>query len=323
MPKLPAIVLLMLVSTGVFSQATVNDTVQPPDTVTVGIYITSIHDIDFKQKEYTLNCWLWLIYKNKAFNFAQNLEVPTAKTVSRSFDTTTIRPDSSIYMIMKLQCVMKDSWKIANFPFDRQRLRFFIENSQFDSSKLVFKADTLGKHFDKYALNGWVVDNVRLIDTSKHYETAFGDDSAPSPHAIYGQFRVIIDITRNAGSLFWKMFLGMYIAFLISYTCFYIHHDGIDSRFGLSVGALFAAIGNKYIIDSSLPESTSFTLVDTLHGLTLFFIFCVVACTTVSLRLVKKGQQSKAARFDMIAAQVLLFLYIALNIYFITDAASG
>ena len=36
-----------------------------PDTVQAGIYITSIHDIDFKEKEYTTNLWLWLKYKNK------------------------------------------------------------------------------------------------------------------------------------------------------------------------------------------------------------------------------------------------------------------
>jgi hypothetical protein len=37
---------------------------QKPDTVKVGIYITSIHDIDFKQKEYAITFWLWLKYKN-------------------------------------------------------------------------------------------------------------------------------------------------------------------------------------------------------------------------------------------------------------------
>ena len=31
-----------------------------PDTVKVGVYLTSIHAIDFKQKEYALNLWLWL-----------------------------------------------------------------------------------------------------------------------------------------------------------------------------------------------------------------------------------------------------------------------
>jgi len=89
-----------------------------PDTVTTGIYITSIHDIDFKQKEFTINCWLWLKYKNKAFNFAENLEVPNAKTVVKSF-TTTDSSNGRIYMMMKLQCVMKDAWRISHFPFDR------------------------------------------------------------------------------------------------------------------------------------------------------------------------------------------------------------
>jgi L-asparagine transporter-like permease len=115
----------------------------------------------------------------------------------------------------------------------------------------------------------------------------------------------------------------MYIAFLIAYICFYIHTDGIDSRFGLSVGSLFAVIGNKYIIDSALPESTSFTLVDTLHGLTLFCIFAVIAATAYSLRLVKLEKAKQAARFDMFAAQTVLVIYVALNIYFITKASTS
>jgi hypothetical protein len=96
----------------------------------------------------------------------------------------------------------------------------------------------------------------------------------------------------------------------------------MDSRFSLSVGALFAVIGNKYIIDSSLPESTSFTLVDTLHGLTLFCILVIVAATAYSLVLVKKGDLKKANRFDMLTAQILLLIYVIANIYFIVKAAS-
>src|SRR5450432_704332 len=127
---------------------------EKPDTVKTGIYITSIHDIDFKQKEYTIDLWLWLKYKNKAFDFVQNLEIPQAKTVVKSFSTI----DSSgnnIYLLMKLQCLMKDSWKIANFPFDHQNLRFSIENSQYDYRSLVFATDTLGKHYDpRFVLPG-------------------------------------------------------------------------------------------------------------------------------------------------------------------------
>jgi hypothetical protein len=104
--------------------------------------------------------------------------------------------------------------------------------------------------------------------------------------------------------------------------CFYIHTDSIDSRFGLSVGALFAVVGNKYIIDATLPESTSFTLVDTLHGITLLFILMVIISTAYSLRLVKGDKLKDAKRFDLLCAQVLLASYLILNFWFIYDAVN-
>ncbi|MEJ0101361.1 MAG: hypothetical protein WDO19_01880 [Bacteroidota bacterium] len=294
-----------------------------PDTVKVGMYINSIHDIDFKEKEYAVNLWLWLKYKNKDFNFIDNLEVPMAKSFTKSFSTI----DTSggrVFLQMKLQCVMKDSWQITNFPFDRQTLRFSIENSQYDSKSLIFKADTVGMNYDpRFTLSGWNIDSCILTTGIKKYETGFGDESLVKPHTEYSNFRARLSIKRDASGLFWKMFLGMYLAFLIAYTCFFIHSDGMDSRFGLSVGSLFAVIGNKYIIDSSLPESTSFTLVDTLHGLTLFFIFAVIAATTYSLKLVKQDKAKKAHQFDMLIAKVFIILYIALNLWFIFRADKG
>lgn len=291
-----------------------------PDTVTTGIYVTSIHDIDFRQKEYTVTFWLWLKYKNRDFDFLQNLEIPMAKTVSRSFSTIDTS-DGKVYLLMKLQCVMKDSWKTENFPFDRQKLMLSFENSQYDSKSLIFKADTLGKHFDpRFTLRGWTIDSFNIRIRNKEYETTFGDESISKPHVEYSAFRVSIGIRRDAMGLFWKMFLGMYVAFLIAYVCFYIHADNIDSRFGLSVGALFAVVGNKYIIDSSLPETTTFTLVDTLHGITLLFIFVVISCTAYSIKLAKRKELSVANRFDMISAQILLLVYLALNWYYISNA---
>jgi hypothetical protein len=294
----------------------------PADTVKVGIYVTSIHDIDFKQKEFTATFWLWLKYKNKKFNFINNLEVPQAKTVEKSFSTIDSSGDQ-VSILIKLQCIMKDSWRIENFPFDHQTLRISIENSQFDNSSLVFIPDTVGDHFDKrFTLRGWSIDSCLLSVNTKIYETGFGDETLAKPRTEYSAFRARMVITRDSAGLFWKMFLGMYIAFLIAFICFFIHADGMDSRFSLSVGSLFAVIGNKYIIDSALPESSTFTLVDTLHGITLFFIFCVIGATALSLRLVKKNKVKEAARLDNVAAIVLLIAYLVFNAWFIYNAVN-
>jgi hypothetical protein len=293
------------------------------DTVRTGIYVTSIHDIDFKEKQYTVDFWLWLKYKDQSFDFVENLEIPQAKTVTKSFSTID-STGNEVYLLMKIQCLMKDSWSIDNFPFDHQILRLSIENSQFDSQSLIFVADTLGKQYDpRFTLRGWNIDSLHVSTGTKVYETAFGDTSIKVPHTEYSNFKVKVGISRNALGIFWKMFLGMYVAFFIAFMCFYIHSDSIDSRFGLSVGSLFAVIGNKYIIDGSLPETTTFTLVDTLHGMTLVFILAVIISTAYSLRLIKRDKLSAANRFDRISSISLLIAYIILNIFFITQAVTG
>jgi hypothetical protein len=315
--------IVFLFSILAFHFATAEETTIP-DTVTVGVYINSVHDIDFKNKEYTINMWLWLKYKNPDFDFSKYLEVPMAKTVDKSFYTVDTLADGRIYMLMKLQCVMKDSWKIQSFPFDRQKLRFSIENSQYDSDDLVFAQDTAGKHYSKWTLPGWTItpDSFRIKTDIRKYETAFGDPGVKRPHSEFATYKVQMGIERKPWGLFLKLFIGMYISFLLCFVCFFIHNDNIDSRFSLSVGSLFAVIGNKYVIDSSLPESTSFTLVDTLHGLTLFCIFAAVACSVYSLKLIKTGKSSQAVSFDRIAAFSMLILYVILNLFSIIGAYS-
>lgn len=199
-----------------------------------------------------------------------------------------------------------------------------IENSQYDSSALIFIPDNVGQHFDKrFALRGWTIDSCIISSAIKTYETGFGDESLEKPQSKYSVYRARLVLTRNATGLFWKMFLGMYIAFLIAYVCFYIHADGMDSRFGLSVGALFAVVGNKYIIDSSLPESSTFTLVDTLHAITLFFIMVIIAANAYSLKLIKRNEIPRSVRFDNRMALIVMVTYLLLNIFFILQASRG
>lgn len=102
----------------------------------------------------------------------------------------------------------------------------------------------------------------------------------------------------------------MFVAFLIGVVCFNIHANRINSMFGLSEGSLFAVIGIKYIIEAFLPASSSFTLLDTLHGLTLVFIFAVITSTNYSPKLVIANKLKEANRFDRTAEGVLLVLCV-------------
>lgn len=293
-----------------------------PDTVFVGTYINSIHDVDFKENQYSINLWLWLKYKKYDFDFSKYMEVPMAKTVDKSFYTVDTLADGRIYMLMKLQCVMKDSWKIHNFPFDQQKIKFSIENSQYDSEDLIFIQDTLGKHYSKWAIAEWqvITDSFKITTGIKKYETTFGDPTLTKPHSEFSNYKIELCIERESGWLFLKLFIGMYVSFFLSFLCFFIHSDSVDSRFSLTMGSLFAVIGNKYVIDTMLPESTTFTLVDSLHVITLCFVFAVACCSVYTLKLVKKGKVEQLKKFDRSAAWVILAAYLSLNGWFILKA---
>lgn len=291
-----------------------------PDTVTVGSYVISVHDINFRDKEYTMRFWLWFLYDNPDFDFSTQLDIPNAKSIDPP-EVIMDSIDNKAWAIMKMKATMKESWRVGDFPFDKQHLRVQIENALFDINSLVFKPDFKGSTYDKAeALDGWDITNFKVSSVLNDYETGFGD---PSPHRDYqnfSAFTIELDIERNAWGLFLKIFIGMYIAFLISVISFTIQVQELEPRFGLPVGGLFATVGNKYIIDSILPETSAFTLVDTLHTLTFLGIFGTLVVSAVALRYYDNGKKEAAIRINKVGSRTVLWAYGILNVILVTLA---
>lgn len=286
-----------------------------PDTVRAGVYVISVHDINFRDKEYTMRFWLWFIYDNPDFDFSRQLDIPNAKEIEIQ-EVITDSLDGKAWVIMKMKCTMKQNWSVHNFPFDHQKLRMHIENTLFDGRSLVFVPDESGSTFDKDdALDGWTIRGFRVSETKNSYPTGFGSgDNDPQD---FSSFNVTLDLDRNAWGLFMKIFLGMYIAFLIATISFTPHPSEMEPRFGLPVGGLFAAVGNKYIIDSILPESSAFTLVDTLHALTFIAIFGTLLVSAIALKQHDSGNTKLAEETNRKGARMVISLYVFANLVFV------
>lgn len=288
-----------------------------PDTVKVGAYVISVHDINFRDKEYTMRFWLWFVYNNPEFDFSKQLDIPNAKSIDPP-EIITDSLDGKAWAIMKMKSTMKESWNVRDFPFDQQHLKVQIENTLFDNNSLVFLPDVTGSRFDvKEAIDGWEVVDFHVSETTNDYQTGFGDPNPARSVQNFSSFLIEMDIARDAWGLFMKIFIGMYIAFLISIISFTPHPSEFEPRFGLPVGGLFATVGNKYIIDSILPESSSFTLVDTLHTLTFLAIFSTLVVSAIALKQYDKGNKERSERVNNLGAKIVISLYILLNALFI------
>ena len=289
-----------------------------PDTVRVGAYIISVHDINFREKEFTVRFWLWFQYANPDFDFSKQLDIPNAKSIDPP-EMIIDSLDGKAWVIMKMKCTMKNNWSVRDFPFDRQSLRLQIENTLFDKNSLIFLPDTVGSNFDvNDAIDGWRITHFSISAGDNDYETGFGD--ASHNYQVFSALRLNMHIEREAWALFMKIFIGMYIAFLIAIISFTPKPAELEPRFGLPVGGLFAAVGNKYIIDSLLPESSSFTLVDTLHALTYLAIFSTLLVSAIALKYNDEGKIEQSLRANTVGARIVILGYLAANIIAIAVA---
>jgi hypothetical protein len=319
MNRLLLLLLIVLLPSIVVAQEEPTDE-KPPDTVKIGAYIISIHDINFHNKEYTVRFWLWLLYDNLEFDFPTQIDIPNAKQIDKP-EVIMDMVDGKMWQLMKMKCVMKQNWRVSDFPFDKQHLVVHIENSIYDNRRLVFVPDEMGSTFDReLTLDGWRIDNFKVTTNAHEYTTVFGDPETDMLHSEYASFNVVLDIERQTWGLFMKIFIGMYIAFMISIISFATKPSELEPRFGLPVGGLFAAVGNKYIIDSLLPESSTFTLVDSLHAATFFAIFATLLVSAVSLRFHDRGKPKASAKVNYYGSRVVVLIYVIVNILFISLA---
>lgn len=288
-----------------------------PDTVKIGAYVMSIHDINFRDKEYTMRFWLWMLHNKEDLDVIKQTEIPNAKSVERS-EIFIDSLNGKEWVIMKMKSVMKQSWKVNDYPFDKQYLNVQFENTEYNKDELVFLEDKKGSAYEKeLAVDGWNITNFETTTGENIYETSFGNDVDGESSYIYATFNILITLERNAFGLFLKLFVGMYIAFLIAMVSFLVDPKDIEPRFGLPVGALFAAVGNKYIIDSLLPETSSFTLVDSLHTFTFVAIFLIIFISAFATSAFRKKQFNKYRRINKYGGLAVIGLFAVLNLLLI------
>ncbi len=290
-----------------------------PDTVKIGAFINDIYDINLEEKSFSAQFWVWFNYKKHDLNPLESLEIPNAKSVENSLSFVEDK-GGLVWASKKVTAVLKKDWDVRKFPFDEQQMNIELEESNLDASKMVYVADKENTKFDTtFHLSNWVIERFEMITKTKKYDTNYGDPTL-SADSEYPHASINIYIKRKSWGLFFSLFTGLYVAFFISSLVFFIDPIDADPRFGLSVGALFAAVGNKYIVDSILPQSTTFTLVDKLHIVTYVFLLLCIVLSVISLRMWKNGREEKSRRFDRRAYFFIMPLYILINGWLIHKA---
>jgi hypothetical protein len=287
------------------------------DTVKVGIFITSIYALGFAENDFGIDFWVWYQFKDTTLDPLATTEIVNSE--SRSVDFATRENKGNvIWATHKCSAMIKKNWEIERFPLDGQTLNVMLEETDMDTSELVYVADTANSKIDKSViLNGWKISDFRLTPSVYTYNTTYGDPTLQG-NSSYARLTISTTIERESKNIFLKLFLGLYVAFLIALSVFFLDGAEIGARTSLAVGALFASVGNKYIVDSSLPDHSSFTIVDKIHDVTFALILISIVFSIISNGIVRKGDHKKAKRFDLACFAFLVISYLVLHFIIIS-----
>ena len=291
--------------TGLFAQK---------DTVKVGLFVTNLYDFDLADGSYVTEFWTWSLYKNDSLSFETTQEITKSKKTA--FSNYNVEKKNGLNWAQK-KCtttVLQD-WDVRNFPFDKQKLFINIEDALLDTESVVYVADVENsKVYDGLSLDEWRVDNFKIEAADVHYNTTYGDPEL-SGESIYPSVGATINLTRmHSWTTFIKLVTGLYVAFLISLMVFRIMPPDSESRIGLAVGGLFAAVGNKYIVQDIVPSTTQNTMIDNIHNVTFGAILVIVIMTIYISRLYHFQREHRAVVVDRLSFWGILAAFLVLNV---------
>jgi hypothetical protein len=234
---------------------------------------------------YTQQASLFLNYKKDTisfFDFEENklikpVIINSDRTEKKSltyygYDNINITDDYIYYSSVKSDFF--HNWDLSDYPFDTQKLQFEIK-AEIDTSIVRFNESRFYKSsYNK--VNGLIKGfNIDKIDFEEKFEVQNEVNTfypGINRETVYPIASFNIEVSRSGGWLFVKLFLGSYLAFLISWIVFLIPTKEFGSRISLTVGGIFGAIGNRYFVDSSLPVVQVLTKADIINNLILLLL---------------------------------------------------
>lgn len=283
--------------------------------VDIGVYVSQIYDLSLKDNKFCIDFYVWFRWQDKELKPFETFEVVNGRADSKEIIYNDQLDGGIFYAVVRVNATITKFWDIQKFPLDNHVLTVEIEDSQNESSKFKYVADVKNTNINPLVqVPGWGLEKTSGYALDHAYKTNYGDISLPSDaESVYSRFVFAQSIKRPGYGYFLKLFLSVFVSALIAMLALLIKPTDLDPRFGLGIGAIFAAVASEYVVASSLPDSNIITLPDKLHILAILYIFLSIFESIISLKLFSSGREEASRRLDLLMFTLMVATYLLGN----------
>jgi hypothetical protein len=299
---------------------TAADRTLPPDAkpteVLAGIYVDRIVELAVKDVSWTVDFYLWFRWRGEQPKTFEGFQVVdgTIESKDLEFDETVA---GQRYQRFRVTAKITKFFDVTRYPCEDHLLTIGIEHPAHLRHEVLFVADGENSSVSsRVNVPAYRLRPAVVLEKPHSYKTTRGDPRlAPGTKSTYSQLRMGIGIERSGWGLYFKLFQFLFIAVLLALVSFFIRPIEVDPRFGLGVGALFAAVANAYVVSSHVPDTGVMALADIINGVGIAVILLTVVQSTISLYLFSvRGQEALSRVFDRLSFAIILPSYVLLNL---------
>ena len=295
-----------------------------PKACEVGVYVISLHDFNMTTASFGADLWVWSTCPSRELRPLEVMDFPTAVRVDTRLESTLER-NGVWWSYLKVSGVFRQHWDVRRYPFDRHVLRITMENTNAPASEFSYRADRRGSRLGRdIGVDGWQVANFEIRAHTYVYDTTFGDPAfAGKEQSDYSRLEMSVSISRTKRWSFVTLVAGVYVAFALSCLTFLLGPYNGRRRTNLIAGTLFAVVVNQRVADSVIGRTEHITFLDQIHLVGMIAIFAIAVASIHAQRVFDRGEQERAARFDITGLWVATIWYVAVNMCLVWLAATS
>jgi hypothetical protein len=289
--------------------------VNPVD-VHVGIYINRIGEFVLKESGWTADFDLWFRWKGDRVTPGESFEVVNGQIDLRERKEA-FSSGGEHYERYRVKARLTKYFDSSRFPFSDEVLSIHVEDGTHGEGTIRYVADERGSGINRSGVSQNLSITKSLSAVKRHdYRSGRGDPRLLAGAGdIHSRFVYAILVSPPSSGLFMTMFQALFASVAIAFLVFFIKPIHVEPRFGLGVGAFFAAVGNNIFVGTILPQAEHVTLAGLVNGIGLVTIFLTLVQSAISLYILDTMGQEKLRRFfDKVSFVVCLVGYAVVNL---------
>lgn len=305
------------------------------EVVYTGIDINKISRLDQNRSSFTADFYLWMrhVVGNNIGNVdPTSIQFPTGVANSLNQNLPLFDPKSPIrsemigglnYRLYQIQGEFKGSYDFHDYPFDRQKLKIYFQNTQIPSDRLIYVIDTFGlklpgvtkdqQRRPYQSLQLWQFDDLQYAQ-----ETFSSNSTKGNPQLFNSNLRIdypglssTITLQRRFSVFLIKTLLPLGLLTLVLYSTLFFSENLAKERLTVAIAALLSSAVLLTAINTQLSDTGYTVAIE--YGFYIFFglcLFCILFGLTVE-RLRQAGRKTALIYLDYAARFIYVLIVVA------------